>query len=110
MGWAKLNTDGSALGSSGKAGGGGLIKDHNVDWVVGFSRSLGCTNSFMVELWALRDGLILAKDLNLNSLIVELDAKSVVQLMNSDSTNMPMKPLLTDYRQDPSESHPQQTG
>ena len=36
----------------------------------------------MAELWALRDGLILAKDLNFNSLIVELDVKSVVQLMN----------------------------
>ena len=52
----------------------------------------------MVELWILRDGLILAKDLNLNSLIVELDAKSVVQLMNSDSSNMLMEPLLTDWR------------
>ena len=52
----------------------------------------------MVELWALRDGLILAKDLNLNSLIVELDAKSVVQLMNNDFANMLMEPLLTDCR------------
>ena len=95
MGWSRLNTDGSALGSLGKAGGGRLIRNHNGDWVAGFSRSLGCTNSFMAELWALRNGLILAKDLNLNSLIVELDAKSVVQLMNSDSSNMLMEPLLT---------------
>ena len=52
----------------------------------------------MAELWALRDGLILAKDLNLNSLIVELDAKSVVQPMNNDFANMLMEPLLTDCR------------
>ena len=52
----------------------------------------------MAELWALRDGLILAKDLNFNSLIVELDVKSVVQLMNNDSANMLMEPLLTDCR------------
>ena len=50
----------------------------------------------MAELWALRDGLILAKDLNFNSLIVELDVKSVVQLMNNNSANMLMEPLLTD--------------
>ena len=81
-----------------KAGGGGLIRDHKGDWVASFSRSLGCTNSFIAELWALRDGLILAKDLNLNSLIVELDAKIVVQLMNNDSANMLMEPLLTDCR------------
>ena len=52
----------------------------------------------MAELWALRDGLILAKDLNFNSLIVESDVKSVVQLMNNDSANMLMEPLLTDCR------------
>ena len=98
MSWAKLNTNGSALGSTGKAGGGRLIRNHNGDWVAGFSRSLGCTNSFIAKLWALRDGLILAKDLNLNSLIVELDAKTVVQLMNSDSSNMLMESLLTDCR------------
>ena len=81
-----------------KAGGGGLIRDHKGDWVASFSRSLGCTNSFIAELWALRDGLILAKDLNFNSLIVELDVKSVVQLMNNDFANMLMEPLLTDCR------------
>ena len=52
----------------------------------------------MAELWALRDGLILAKDLNFNSLIVELDIKSVVQLMNNDSDNMLIESLLTNCR------------
>ena len=31
MGWTNLNTNGSALGCPGKANGGGLIRDHNVD-------------------------------------------------------------------------------
>ncbi|KAM3698353.1 hypothetical protein ACB098_06G182400 [Castanea mollissima] len=35
-GWAKLNTDGSALGNPRMAGGGGLILDHNGDWMIGF--------------------------------------------------------------------------
>ena len=43
-----------------------------------FSRSLGFTNNFIVELWVLRDGLTLAREHNLNSLIVEMDAMSVV--------------------------------
>ena len=98
LGWTKLNIDGSALGCPGKASGGGLIRDHNRDWVTGFARSLGYTNSFLAELWALRDGLTLAKELNLNSLIVKLDAKSVVQFMNNNSINMLMEPLLIDYR------------
>ena len=98
VGWAKLKTDGLALGYLGKVEECGLIRDHNGDWVTSFARSLGCTNSFLAELWALRDDLTLAKDLNLNNLIIELDAKSVVQLMNNNSVNMLMEPLLTDYR------------
>ena len=47
---------------------------------------------------ALRDGLTLARELNLNSLIVEMDAMSVVQLINNDSVNMLMEPLFIDCR------------
>ena len=67
------------MGSLGAAGGGGLICDHNGDWIAGFSRALSSTNYINIaELWALRDGLTLAKELCLNSLIVEMDALSVV--------------------------------
>ena len=52
----------------------------------------------MAELWALRDGLILAKELGLNNLISELDALSVVLLMNNNTSNMLMEPLLTDCK------------
>jgi len=65
VGWAKLNTDGSALGNLGKASGGGMIRDHSGNWIKGYSRALGSNTSFIVELWALRDGLIIAKDLGL---------------------------------------------
>ena len=52
----------------------------------------------MAELWALRDGLLLAKKLGLNNLIVELDALSVVLLMNNSTSNLLMEPLLTNCR------------
>ena len=45
--------------------------------VVGFSRKIGITNSFVVELWGLRDGLIMRCSLNLFSLEVEVDAKAI---------------------------------
>ena len=57
------------MGSPGVVGGGGLIRDHNDDWIARFSRALGSTNSIIVELWALKDGLTLAKELCLNSLM-----------------------------------------
>ena len=66
-GWFCLNTDGFALGSSGKAGCGGLIRNDQGEWVGGFSRRLGCISSFTAELWGLRDGLILCNSLQLNA-------------------------------------------
>ena len=98
MGWAKLNTDGSAIGSTGRAGGGGVIRDHNGQWLKGFARPIGDSNSCMAELWALRDGLLLAKEMGLSNLIIELDALSVVLLINNNTINLLMEPLLTDCR------------
>ena len=46
----------------------------------------------------MRDGLLLAKELSLNNLIVELDALSVVLLMKNNTRNLLMEPLLTDCR------------
>ena len=50
----------------------------------------------MAKLWALRDGLILAKEMGIQQLIIELDALSVVILLNNDTENSLMEPLLTD--------------
>uniref|UniRef100_A0A2N9EFE1 Reverse transcriptase domain-containing protein n=1 Tax=Fagus sylvatica TaxID=28930 RepID=A0A2N9EFE1_FAGSY len=84
-GFLKLNTDGSALGNPGLASVGGLIRDSNGNWVRGFSRFIGTTNSFAAELWGLRDGLELARKLDIAKLIVEVDAKAVVDIILSEN-------------------------
>ena len=78
--WVKLNIDGSANVSAGVAGGGGLIRDDRGDWIVGY-RKISKTNSFLAETWALRDGLLLCIQLNLNAVMVELDAKALVDAL-----------------------------
>ena len=96
-GWTKLNSDGSVMGSTSKAGE-GVIRNHDGEWLKSYARPLGYTNSYRAELWALRDGLVLAKEMGLNSLIVELDALSVVLLMTNNNVILLMEPLLTDCR------------
>lgn len=64
----------------------------------GDARGLKHTNSIIAELWALRDGLILARELGLTNLIIELNALSVVILINNESENFVMEPVLTDCR------------
>ena len=97
--WTKLNTDGSALGSPGLAGGGGIIRDCHGDWISGFARSIGFTTSFAAEFWALRDGLKLCLSLGINALEVEVDASSVVSLLaNAAETNSEIASLVDDCR------------
>ena len=55
-GWAKLNSDGSMLGNSKKAGGGAVIRCSNGDWIAGCLRKLGNPSCILAELWALEMG------------------------------------------------------
>ena len=98
-GWVKLNTDGAVGGVPGKAGGGGVLHCCRGNWVAGFSRKLGAVSSTMAELWALKDGLLLAKQLNFRNINVELDAKFIVHLLSDPNTvNLMLEPLLNDCR------------
>ena len=99
LGWAKLNTDGSSFGNPGLAGGGGVIRDSSGSWLGGFSRHLGHNTSVQAELRALKDGLILAIDLVIPYLIVEMDSLVAVNLVSSLSTiNVFLSSLVNDCR------------
>ena len=82
-GWLTLNTDGSVVGNFGVVGGGGLIRDTNGEWVTGFARRIGKTSSFLVEQWALHDGLQLCLQIQAQAVLIELDSKTIVDAFNS---------------------------
>ena len=66
-------------------------------WIRGYARSIGYASSIVVEFWALRDGLKMALNEGIQRLIVELDAKVVVDLIKTNAaTNKPYAPLLYD--------------
>ena len=79
----KLNTDGSSLSNPGLAGGGGVIRDEEGNWIVGFARNIGITTSFQAELWGLRDGLTLCVERNFSVVQVELHARAVLDVITS---------------------------
>ena len=74
---------GLGLGNPGKAGRGGIVRDSSGRWVKGFSRSIGLARSVMTEFWALRDEFNLANQLGNQNIQVELDAKTIVDLLQS---------------------------
>ena len=82
--WFKSNSDGSSMGNLGRAGGEGLIRDSKGEWVSGYARAIGFSTSVAAELWAFCDGINLCIDLNLENVIIELDAKLVVDLLMKD--------------------------
>ncbi len=103
-GFIKLNTDGSVSENPGLAIVGSLLRDHNGGWVQGFTRHINWTNSLAAELWGLRDGLHLTRNLNIHKLLVEIDAKAVVDLVESQNELMlnshghPYSNLISDCR------------
>ena len=55
--------------------------------------------SFLTEHWALRDGLILCQNLQINALKIELDAKLIAELMtNSSNSNAVNSAMVADCR------------
>ena len=97
--WSKLNSDGSCIKSLGLAGSGGLIRNSDEEWIMGYSRKIGITFSEAVKLWALRDGLTLYHQLQLAVVEVELDAKLIITaITNNSDCHSDLNPLIDDCR------------
>ena len=95
--WFKLNIDGSSIGNLGKAGEGGLIRDHKGNWISRFSHREA--TSIDAELWALRDELHRCMELNIQAMEVELDAKVMVDWVGgSNCPNNSHSSLIADCK------------
>ncbi|KAJ6304718.1 hypothetical protein OIU78_020314 [Salix suchowensis] len=80
FGWIKLNTDGSI--DSENAGIGGLFRDYEGNAICGFVSKATGHDIFLVELWAIWRGLVLALNLHIQVVWVESDSLSVVNTIN----------------------------
>ncbi|XP_030964717.1 uncharacterized protein LOC115985976 [Quercus lobata] len=60
---------------------------------------IGITSSFIAELWALRDGLMLCVDRNFPAVVVEMDAKVIIEVLNNpNNTNLIISSIVDDCR------------
>ncbi|GKV16176.1 hypothetical protein SLEP1_g26858 [Rubroshorea leprosula] len=95
----KLNTDGSVINNPGPATSRGLIRDHRGHWIKGFSRKIDIASSLAAEIWGIRDGLLLAKQLDIQSLIVEVDSFIAFQLLSTGTDHHhPLCSLISNCR------------
>ncbi|EOY09169.1 Uncharacterized protein TCM_024569 [Theobroma cacao] len=59
----------------------GLIRNSNGEWVRGFVLNIGSTDSLLAKLQGICEGLLLARSLQISSLVLEVDALVVVQFL-----------------------------
>lgn len=82
-GFVKINTDGAAHYTTGKATAGGLCRGENGQWLFGFSARLGNVSAQQAEVQAIWQGLEMAWTRGFRKVILESDSKLVVTQLTS---------------------------
>ena len=81
------------------ASGGGILCSESSTWIKAFTRNIGIATSFVVELWALRDGLNMCLNMQISALEIDLDAKVVANLMcNVETLKNDNAAIVANYR------------
>ncbi|MBA0811377.1 hypothetical protein Gohar_003280 [Gossypium harknessii] len=74
--------------STGYAFTGGVIRNHQGNWIMGFNHSLGMYSVFYAKLWGILDGLTLLQDRDFNKIFIHTNSLEVVHaLQRSVSAN-----------------------
>ncbi|XP_042486172.1 uncharacterized protein LOC122066439 [Macadamia integrifolia] len=82
-GWTKLNVEGCPLGNPGRAGAGGVLRDHRDSPVEALKKYLGVHSNYFAEFRVLLEGIMVAKYLNMNALWIESDLAAVVMAVQA---------------------------
>ncbi|MQM09134.1 hypothetical protein Taro_042000 [Colocasia esculenta] len=78
----KLNVDGAFKITSGEAGGGGILRDHEGNMCWAFTRKYyGLNSSLAAEALALRDGLSICCSKGVTEVLVETDSLNLLQIV-----------------------------
>lgn len=78
-GWCKLSVDGCSMGNLGLSGVGGVIRDHDGNFRLGFSVPIGsCTNTY-AEVMGFLFGLQNARHMGFNAIEIEMDSKLIIE-------------------------------
>lgn len=99
-GFVKHNSDGAAETNPGMAAAGGVIRNSNGKWIIGYCRKIRLANSLIAELIGLRDGMQLLIDKGFTSAEIESDSSVAVALINNLSVAVShyFLPVINDCR------------
>ena len=80
----KVNIDRNCMGNPGPVGFGGVAWDDQGNWLEGFTGFIGKATILKVELWAVREAMMLIKNKKWMYAIVEVDSTNVMDLLNGE--------------------------
>ncbi|KAL4336136.1 hypothetical protein GQ457_07G003110 [Hibiscus cannabinus] len=81
--WWKLNSDGSTVAGSGLSSCGGVVRDADGKWLIGFARRIGICTVVEAKLWGVYEGMLSAWSIGCVKLIIEVDNAVVVDLVRN---------------------------
>jgi len=94
-----LNTNGSVQGNLGFVRRGGVLWDSQGNWISGISKHIGFATNNIVELWAVRQGLLIVCELGYKFIDQQNDYEIVICWLTSNgSMALAMVPLICDFR------------
>ncbi|KAK8521809.1 hypothetical protein V6N12_066392 [Hibiscus sabdariffa] len=77
---------------------GGLARDNNGNWIIGFYQSLGTATALNTELWTIYTGLQLAKDKGLKHVLIQSDCMEAVTAIYETIASSSSNSLCSSYR------------
>ncbi|KAK5811464.1 hypothetical protein PVK06_026799 [Gossypium arboreum] len=92
--WMCLNTDGSVRQDEGLTAVGGLVRDQNDRWIMGFNKYLGNCIGTEAGLWGILDGLKLILDRRFERILIETDSLETVNAIHESAFRISSSTLL----------------
>lgn len=93
-GWIKVNTDGAARTDGDWSATASVLRDSNGSSDSGFQRFLGKGSALNAELWAILDGLKVAKHRNHNNVVIGSDYLVAVKLIKDCLDGVPSETIV----------------
>ncbi|KAE8709897.1 hypothetical protein F3Y22_tig00110328pilonHSYRG00789 [Hibiscus syriacus] len=81
-GWICLNVDGAVSSTTKHGAIGGVFRDNEGSWILGFNKALGILQPLHAELWAIYVGIQIAWDHGFEFLVIQSDSMEAVNLLN----------------------------
>ncbi|MBA0816797.1 hypothetical protein Gohar_001420, partial [Gossypium harknessii] len=77
--WICICSDGAVKVNLGSASAGGILKDQNGEWIIGFNCRIGICFVFEAELWGILDGVTLAQGSLHDRILIQIDNMKVIR-------------------------------